>query len=167
MLRLEFPNKSHKDSYERLIKEWSSLEKVPTNPTRLFVWNTFEEFLEKVMTDITHNESGVNSHLFFLIDDNEILGWIQIRHHINHPNLIELGGHIWYGIAPKYRKKWYATVMLQLGLEEAKKLWLKKVLLTCDIGNIWSNKVIQKNGWVFERKTNDWAKNRYWIEIKK
>ncbi|NUJ97377.1 GNAT family N-acetyltransferase [Candidatus Gracilibacteria bacterium] len=167
MLRLEFPNISHKDSYERLIKEWGKFEKTPSSPSKLFVGKDFEDFLERVISDITHNEKGVNSHLFFLIDDSEILGGIQIRHHINHPNLIELGGHIGYGIAPKYRKKGYATVMLQLGLEEAKKLGLKKVLLTCDIGNIGSNKVIQKNGGVFERKTNDGAKNRYWIEIKK
>jgi predicted acetyltransferase len=55
--------------------------------------------------------------------------------------------------------------MLELWLIEAKKLWIQKALLTCDIDNIWSNKVILKNGWVFERVTIDGTVNRYWIEL--
>jgi hypothetical protein len=31
----------------------------------------------------------VNSHLYFLIENQDILWAIHIRHHINHPNLIE------------------------------------------------------------------------------
>jgi len=55
--------------------------------------------------------------------------------------------------------------MLKLALIEAKKLWLKKVLITCYISNIWSNKTILNNLWIFERITKDWLDNRYWIEL--
>lgn len=55
--------------------------------------------------------------------------------------------------------------MLELWLIEAKELWLNKILITCDIDNIASKKVIEKNWWVFERLTNDWKMNRFWIEL--
>jgi hypothetical protein len=35
-LKLEFPNITHKEKYEKLLKEWSKYEKLTTSPTRLF-----------------------------------------------------------------------------------------------------------------------------------
>jgi len=55
--------------------------------------------------------------------------------------------------------------MLELWLVEAKKIWLKKVLLTCDLDNIGSKKVIEKNWGVFERLTKNWSKKRFWIKL--
>lgn len=148
-----------------MIQEWSILETIPTSPWKLFVWKNYDDFLNIITKDVTDNEYGVNSHLYFLCNEEEILWAIDLRHHINHPNLIEKWGHIGYGIAPKHRRKGYATKILELWLQEVKKLWIPKVLLTCDIDNIASNKVIVKNGWVFERVTLDGWANRYWINI--
>lgn len=166
MLQLQFPNTTHKKAYEKLIKDWWEAEKIPTPPSRLFAWKDFEEFLSIVENDISNNLNWVNSHLFFLVDWDEILWSIQVRHTINHPNLIEKWWHIWYWVSPKHRQKWYATIMLELALKEAKKIWLEKVLITCDINNIGSNKVIQKNWWIFERIATDGEINRYWIDLK-
>lgn len=77
-----------------MIGEWKKYEEIPTSPRRLFVGNTFEEFLEKITQDVTASERGVNATLFFLIKNQKILGAIQIRHHIDHPDLMEVGGHI-------------------------------------------------------------------------
>lgn len=162
---LQFPNITHKKAYEKLIKEWWEAEKIPTSPWRLFAWKDFEDFLSIVKNDISNNENWVNSHLYFLVEWDEILWSIQIRHTINHPNLIEKWWHIWYWVAPKHRRKWYATIMLNLALKEAKKILLEKVLVTCDVDNIGSNKTILKNWGVFERIANDWETNRYWIDL--
>lgn len=165
-LKLEFPNINHKENYEKLIKDWWEIENLEEiSPWRLFSWNNFEDFLENIINDIDNSELWVNAHLFLLVENNKILWAIQIRHHINHQNLIEKWWHIWYWIAPQYRRKWYATKMLELWLIEAKKLWLSKVLITCDIDNIGSKKVILKNWWVFERLTSDWKMNRFWIDL--
>ncbi len=164
-LKLEFPSEKHKKQYNKVIKEWGEKESIPTSPMRFFFWDNYKNFLSTIKNDKTNNENWVNSHLFFLIKNNDILWSLQIRHTIEHPNLIEDWWHIWYWIAPKFRKKWYATKMLELWLIEARKLWLKKVLITCDINNIWSRKVIKKNWWIFERLTKDWTKNRYWIQL--
>ena len=59
---------------------------------------------------------GVNSTLFFLVDEStrDIIGALHIRHHIDHPKLIETGGHIGYGVRPSERGKGYAMQMLAL-----------------------------------------------------
>lgn len=167
MPQLEFPNMFHKQSYLDMIQEWGSFEKIPTSPSRLFAGQYFEDFHIIITGDVINNPNGVNSHLFFFVEDGRILWAIQIRHHINHPNLIEVWGHIWYGIRPSERGKWYATEMLRLGLLEAKKLWLGKVLITCHDDNIASAKVIENNGGVFERFTEKEGKKlrRYWITL--
>lgn len=169
MLKLEFPNIGHKEVYEKLKKEWWDVEKIPTSPSILFEWNNYKEFLKWVEDDVLGLNWWIKGHLFFLVDDetNEILWWVQIRHTIEHPNLFENWWHIWYGIAPKFRRKWYATKMLELALLKLKELLLNldKVLITCDIDNIWSSKVIEKNWGVFERITEIWKK-RYWVDVK-
>ena len=91
MSQLEFPNLSHKQSYLEMISEWASVETVPTSPGGLFVGENFEDFLSIVENDITNNPDGVNSHLFFLVENGRILGAIQVRHSIDHPRLIEVG----------------------------------------------------------------------------
>ncbi len=164
-LTLVFPNISHKSEYDRAIQKWWENEKIPTSPSKLFYWNNFEEFLIEIKKDRNDNHYWINSYLFFLMKDKTILWAIQIRQSINHPNLIEKWWHIWYWIAPEYRMRWYASKMLELGLVEARELWIKRVLITCDIDNIASNKVIQKNKWVFERVTKYGEANRYWIDI--
>lgn len=73
MSQLEFPNFSHKQSYFEMISEWASFETVPTSPGRLFVGENFEEFLSIIQKDITENPNGVNSHLFFLVENERIL----------------------------------------------------------------------------------------------
>lgn len=165
MSQLEFPNLSHKQSYLDMISEWKSFESVPTSPSRLFVGENFEDFLSIVENDITSNPDGINSHLLFLVENERILGAIQIRHSIDHPRLIEVGWHIGYWIRPSERGKWYATEMLRLALLEAGKLWLEKVLITCYDNNVASIKVIENNGGVFERFTEKDGKKmrRYWI----
>lgn len=164
MLKLQFLNRSHKKSYEDMLKNWVGQKA----PDILFTAKDFEDFLVNVNADILWIEWKVPAHLFFLVDDeikNEIIWAVQIRHHINHPNLIEAWWHIWYGISTKFRWKWYASKMLDMAKLEAKKLGIEKVSITCDISNIASNKVIQKNWWVFEKKVKEWTKNKYWLDI--
>ncbi len=57
--------------------------------------------------------------------------------------------------------------MLRLGLFEAQKLGLQKVLITCHEDNIPSAKVIENNGGVFERFAQRDGKQykRFWINM--
>lgn len=152
MFHLTFPTISHKSSYLSMLSEWRDFEATPTSPGRLFVWESYEEFLDIITTDMTANPNGVNSTLFFFMEDAEILGAIQVRHHIDHLRLSLDGeghGHIGYGLRPSARGKWLAKEMLSLGLEEARKLGIEKVVISADETNPASWKTIEHCGGEF------------------
>ncbi|MBE5800844.1 MAG: GNAT family N-acetyltransferase [Clostridiales bacterium] len=99
--------------------------------------------------------------------DNKLVGMIDLRHHIDHPILGTWGGHIGYSVHPDERRKGYATRMLQLNLENARKMGLQRVMVTCDDGNIASEKTILKNGGVYEKDVlvDGRIVKRFWIEL--
>lgn len=169
MLRLEIPNTSHEKEYNEMIKEWSLIENIgKTSPWALFYGKDYNEFLNLLeLYREWKKELSVPSTLYFLIEWEKILWWIDIRHNIEHPYLRDYSGHIWYGVRPSERRKSYATKMLELWLKEAKKLGIEKVLICCYEDNIGSKKTILSNWWIFERNyEKDWKiSNRYWITL--
>lgn len=104
---------------------------------------------------------------YWLIDGDNLIGQVDIRHYLNE-NLLLHGGNIGYGIRTPYQNKGYGTKMLELALKKCKLLKLDKVLITCIENNIASAKVIEKNGGVLENKINmdNNIYCRYWITIK-
>jgi len=96
--------------------------------------------------------------------NNKLVGMFQIRHSLT-PFLELIGGHIGYSVAPDERRKGYATQMLRLGLEECKKLGIKKVRVSCIKENIASAGVIKKCGGKYDGDAEHDGKifERYWI----
>ena len=105
---------------------------------------------------------------FWLIDDNEFIGRLGLRHELNE-NLLKVGGHIGYEIRPSKRRQGYGTEILRLGLEKARALGLRRVLVTCDEDNVGSKKIIEHNGGMFENAIEIEGDPvrilRYWIDI--
>ena len=133
---------------------------------------TFEEWLEitRAMTSAaTCPEGRVPSDCYLAVrtSDHKLVGMIDLRHHIDHPILGTWGGHIGYSVHPDERFKGYATRMLQLNLENARKLGLRRVMVTCDDGNIGSEKTIVKNGGIYEKDVpvDGRIVKRFWIEL--
>lgn len=83
--------------------------------------------------------------------------------------LLSYGGHIGYETRPSDRNRGLATQMLRQGLELAKKFGFERILCICDNDNIASEKVILKNGGVFENELYDpeekAAVKRFWIQL--
>ena len=109
----------------------------------------------------------VPSTFLFAFAGTRIVGRVSIRHSLN-PHLERVGGHIGYVVVPGYRRQGYATAILQQSLQIAhQKIGLKRVLVTCDDGNVGSIRTIEKNGGVLESivtgPDGDIPKRRYWI----
>lgn len=108
-----------------------------------------------------------NSYYVAVIAD-KIIGRVSFRHELN-DFLERIGGHIGYAVIPSQRGRGYAKNMLKQSLGFAKAKGLNRVLITCDVNNIASVRVIEANGGVFENTTNEpelkIQKHRYWITL--
>lgn len=99
---------------------------------------------------------GVNLKPFLLIrkNDNKLIGMINVRWNLTE-EMKRFGGNIGYGIRPTERRKGYNKINLYLGLLEAKKLGLDKVMLDCETSNIASSKTMISLGGVLDRTEID------------
>lgn len=110
-----------------------------------------EEDFEEFVTDLTNSSKGINipegwvpCSSYWLVDDSgEVVGVIRIRHRVD-SDYLQMIGHIGYEIKSSRRKKGYGSKLLELGLTEARKIGLEKVLITCDEDNIGSIRIIEK-----------------------
>lgn len=109
------------------------------------------------------------SFLFAFNENGIIVGRTSIRHSLNN-HLLKVGGHIGYGVVPSYRKQGYATAILAHSIVYVRSnlKGIDKVLVTCDEGNIGSQKTIEKNGGILEdiiELDGEINKMRFWIEL--
>ncbi|WP_022799740.1 GNAT family N-acetyltransferase [Deinococcus ficus] len=113
-------------------------------------------------------EGYVHSETLWLVEGGEYLGRVNLRHTLN-TRLREFGGHIGYEIRPSARGRGHATQALHLALERARDLGLDRVLLTCDVVNLGSRRVIEKGGGVLEGEFTVPGHaepiRRYWIPL--
>lgn len=141
---------------------------------KIYEGYTFEQALNRTlsMEDETFAKS-INScqgKTFLLIrkSDNKIVGSINVRWNLTKEMQL-FGGNIGYGIRPTERRKGYNKINLYLGLLEAQKLGLKKVMLDCDFNNIGSEKTMQALGGVLTRTEIDpmdgILTKVYWIDV--
>jgi predicted acetyltransferase len=93
------------------------------------------------------------------VDGDRFLGRIGIRHHLT-PMLLELGGHIGYDVRRSARRRGHATEMLRQALAVAHDLGIDPALITCEVDNMGSRAVIERNGGVLEDQRG--SKLRFW-----
>jgi predicted acetyltransferase len=92
--------------------------------------------------------------------DGEVVGRTSIRHTLN-DFLLNLGGHIGYGVRPAHRRRGHATEILRQSLAITQTLGIKENLVTCDDDNVGSRAVVEQAGGVLEDVRD--GKRRYWI----
>lgn len=135
---------------------------------------TFEQALDRCLNmcneEYANKLGRCQAKTFLLIrkNDNKIIGTINIRWNLTE-KMKQFGGNIGYGIRPTERRKGYNKVNLYLGLIEAQKLGLDKVMLDCDVKNLGSDKTILALGGILERTEvdpyNGILTNVYWINV--
>lgn len=113
---------------------------------------SFRSYLNKVEGWKYGMENFVPASYLVAVVDNEIVGRVSIRHKLN-DFLKQYGGHVGYAVIPSQRRKGYATEILRQSLSICADIGLEKIMISCDVGNVASRKVIERNGGVYQRDT--------------
>lgn len=118
----------------------------------------FEGFVARRST--ARESWGVPVTELWFVDGSAYLGTVVIRHRLTKELSLD-GGHIGFHVIPSQRGHGYARRMLAQALRVAHQLGIDKVLLTCDVENAPSRRVIEANGGVLEGIDQRVA--RYWL----
>lgn len=168
---LHLPNIQYRHSFLEAVKEYQA-EGRYTDLDPAWLEENFTLYvnqLERESKGLDLKPGYVPHTTFWLIDNDEFIGRVDIRHEFNDA-LLKEGGSIGYDIRPTKRKQGYGKLILELGLKKAKEMGLPKVLITCDVNNVGSNKIIQANGGVLEKvipmKDGKPDKVHYWFDMK-
>jgi predicted acetyltransferase len=102
----------------------------------------------------------VPSTYLWYVDGAIFLGRLSIRHRLTQW-LHDYGGHIGYDVRPSARRRGHATEMLRQALPWCRKLRIDPALVTCDLDNVASRKVIERAGGKFDDERE--GKLRYWV----
>jgi predicted acetyltransferase len=96
-----------------------------------------------------HVIQKVPCETLWLCAQDIFIGEVSFRHELN-DFLRVMGGHVGYGIRPTLMNQGYGTLALRLTRERAARRGMDRLLVTCDPDNQASEKVIIKNGGVYE-----------------
>lgn len=94
-------------------------------------------------------EGWVRSALFAAFDEGDLVGRVSIRYELN-AGLLQVGGHIGYGVVPEYRRRGAAEHLCRFGLGELLDAGVEQALVTCDSTNAGSKAAIEKCGGVLD-----------------
>ncbi len=124
--------------------------------------------LDKDRKGIELPPGRVKHSMLYGFVDGVIVGRISVRHELN-DHLRARGGNIGYAVAPRFRKKGYATEIVRQGLEFCKSIGLMSVMVTCADDNEPSWKIVEKFGGKLQDKVWDDEEEetirRYWITL--
>ena len=170
-MRLVNPTVKYKDSYLDLVKAAKVNEDI-SEMGNAYRENESFDCMIKRLKDRAKGKNiaklDVPSSMKWIIENNEAVGTIDLRHILN-KSYFERLGHIAYYIHPQKRNRGYATKALSLAIKWYKKMPINKILITCYSDNEASKKVILNNGGVFEKaipdKQGNKIINRYLITI--
>ena len=128
----------------------------------------FEEFKswllrsDEISNGIGLQEGWVKQSIFWLYIDRKPVGIGKLRHSLV-DHLYKEGGNAGYSIRPSERGKGYGNLMMQLLIDEARKLNIERILLTIRNYNERSIKVALKNNGIIENITEE--RHYIWINI--
>ena len=134
----------------------------------------FEQALERCLNMEDKEYAREARHFpgktFLLIrkNDGRLVGMINIRWDLDE-TMLRFAGHIGYGIRPSERRKGYNKINLYLGLREAQKLGLDRVMIGCTADNTGSERTVLALGGVLERCEIDPEDGElskvFWIDV--
>lgn len=110
----------------------------------------------------------VPSDIYWLVDGETFIGESGVRYKLN-DWLLQIGGHVGYGIRPAFQRQGYGKQILKLALDVLSDHGIKRALVTCYDRNVGSANIIEANGGVLENLIDDprggGKSRRYWIDL--
>lgn len=142
-LFLEVPSKKYQKGFESYVMAYKAINDERYHKKYKRALENFDEYLielDNLRKGIKLKQGQLPTSTFWLISDDEVVGAVRVRHEES-----EYSGHIGYDISPLHRKKGYGTQILKLALEKAAELGIKDAIVTCNVENTGSRRIIEKN----------------------
>lgn len=173
MAELVLPDFKFKQSYLAAVEEYQAERlKNYVNLDISSLGRDFDAYIQQLHDESQGKnlpESFIPHTVFWLVEGNEYIGRVDIRHELT-SGLKKAGGHIGYDVRPSRRGHGFGKLILQLGLQKAREMGIDNILITCDVNNIPSRKVIEANGGeLFDTRSMGKGrpkKNFFWIKSK-
>jgi len=148
---------------------WSAEEGVPAadfTPVTLREDRVFADFVDFLLAQRDPAAPRPRAYVPFtelwMVRNEEYLGRISLRHELN-DLLHEWGGHIGYAVRPSARRHGHASAALAQILTLCRERGMPEVLVTCDVDNVASRRIIEGAGGRYE--DTRMGKRRYWIPL--
>ena len=129
-------------------------------------WALYLRLLDGLRTGSHIPEGLVRSDFLVAEVDGTLVGRVSIRYELTEALALR-GGHIGYGVRPAFRRRGYATSILEQSVGLAHSGGVDRILVVCDDDNGASAAVIERCGGVLESVVapDDGmaAFRRYWI----
>ena len=143
-----------KDVYD-MYQDIPAKESGSTNDCFGLNFDEFPKYLEKEINrknnKVTYDDTPTITYIMYV--NNNPVGLICLRTEL-YDNWMKWSGNFYYRIRLSERHKGYGTKMLELGLDEFRKLGFKEVYGQSSAGNIGSAKVIENNGGILLNENN-------------
>ncbi len=145
-LRLVLPEEKYFKSYVSALEEFKTTSLFPEH-FRMEI----ENFPEAVVRTTREEQSGdVPRRTYWLVNESGYVGMVQLRlvAEARYPNI---KSNIYYEVRPSLRNQGYGTLALACGIEQARQLGMKNLIISCDSTNLPSKKIIENSGANFVR----------------
>lgn len=110
----------------------------------------------------------VRENFYLCYEGDKMVGVFSLKFELT-DFLLNYGGHIGYAVRKSERNRGLASQMMKQGLDIARKFGFDRILAVCDDDNYASEKVILRNGGVFENTLYDDDEKvfvkRFWIGL--
>ena len=160
------PQELYKSSFIEAVCEYIR-EKRTVNWHPEILRERFDEYLRVLQQAETDPLAGMvpATQLWLVGTGHGYIGDVDVRHRLT-LSLQRYGGHIGYKIRPSCRRQGYGTLICRLGIEQARRLGIGDILITCDDDNRGSAKIIEANGGVLQDRIDNGRgvlTRRYWV----
>ena len=128
-------------------------------------WLQWIQQMERYRQGLDLPSNRVRSAMLAAAVEGQLVGCASIRFELN-DSLAARGGHIGYGVIPKFRRRGYGTAILTEAIKIARSEGVGALLVACDEDNEGSARVIERCGGVLESiayADGGTAFRRYWI----